>query len=134
MEPIVFTQAIRTIRNHPQVANVKRLHIRNRSWLSRCWLVADEVGRLFWSLGPLENLTLHHYDLRPYLHSFINPPEGDHQGPIVFPPIKRLVILFPMKLGSLRSLALVELTESQHALGIPFEHVVIRKGEGIPGD
>ena len=122
----VFSQASRTIRDIPQLANVKRLHIHHTSPASKYIHVApiiSEVGRLFQSLGPLEILTLYHCDMRPYF-----------APSVVFPPIEELTILHPFYSPPLSpprenfEAAMVGLAESQHALGVPFGHVTVRMG------
>jgi hypothetical protein len=130
----VFAQATRTIRDHPQLASVKHLHICHsyRSVDStEVSHVANGVRQLFESVGPLDELTIHHCDLRPYLYSFL--PEHDTEEPIVFPPIQKLTILHPLCLfDELCTTGLVGLARSQHALGIPFERVEIwNKGMSV---
>jgi hypothetical protein len=133
-----FTQATRVIRNHPQLANIKRLHICH----SFCYIgshsgpdTVDEVGRFFKSVGSLDSLTIYHCDLRPYLNSFLSPRECslDRIGEPVFPPIRELIISCPIYPDERECTAIVELAKSHHALGTPFEHVVIRGGKVFEG-
>ena len=113
-----FSGACRIIRDLPLLTNVKHLEIRHNARVSehtRVMPVANEVGRLFKSLGPLplENLTLRCCDMRPYF-----------APSVVFPPIKELRIshpLCPPREGF--EADIVGLAESQHALGIPFEYM-----------
>jgi hypothetical protein len=68
----VFSQAYRTIRDHPLLSHVKRLHVKYRAIIAdtvQMVPMANEVGRLFGSLGPLDELTLDGCDLHicPYL-------------------------------------------------------------------
>ena len=128
----VFSQAFRTVRNHPLLSNVKRLRIGNTIPISEFeepTRMVNEVGRLFKSVGPLDELILSRCDLRPYLSSFLDLglPELNYiRGPITFPPIKELTILHPPILGGGEYIAaIVELAKSQHTLGIPFERVTI---------
>ena len=136
MHAVASIQATRAIRLHPQVANIKRLRIRN-SIRSLCLPhfshAANEVGRLFKSLGPLEELTFYNCDLRPYLHPFLNQSGEYIEEPIVFPPIKELTISQPIFFSYEECLAIVELSKSRHALGIPFELMTIRKGS-VPAE
>lgn len=64
----VFTQAARTARNHPRLANLKRLCTR-QSPLSvgstDIPYLASEVNQLFKSVGSLDELTISHCDLAP---------------------------------------------------------------------
>jgi hypothetical protein len=126
----VFLQATRTIRNHPRIANTKRLHIRHSvrsTETTEVSRIANEVGQLFKLIGSLDELTIHHCDLRPYLCPFL--PGHDAEEPAVFPPTKKLTISHPPCLSDADeqcTTAMVGLARSQHALGTPFECVVIR--------
>ena len=127
----VFSQASRTVRDHPLLPDIKRLHIRCRAFFSdpvQLRSMANEVGRLFKSVGPLDELALHGCDLRPYLAPFLGLPEfEDMEQPITFPPIKELTISHPLMVDNEECMAaIVELTKSQHALGVPFERVTVR--------
>jgi len=97
----VFYQASRTIRDHPLLPNVKRLHIKYRPvFLGSNQLIcmANEVGRLFKSVGPQDELTIYGCDLRAYLTPFPYPPEFyDMDHPVVFPPVKELTISHPLR-------------------------------------
>ena len=123
----IFAQAARAIRNHPQLANIKRLHI-SHSFRSYGYFIEDrqtitEVGRLFDFLGPLDEMTIYHCDLRLYF-----------QLPRI-PPTKKLTLLHPTKLSGCTA-GIVSLAKMQHARRIPFERVVIRSEElpeGIEG-
>jgi len=128
----VFSQASRTIREHPRLPDVKRLCIR---WtpvipnLIQLRSMANEIERLFKSVGPLDELTLDDCDLRPYLTPFLDLPGfEDMEQPITFPPIKEISILHPSTAGDGEEwvAAVAELAKSQHALGIPFERVTVR--------
>ena len=85
----VFSQASRTVRDRPLLPNVKRLHIRCRAFISdpiQLRSMANEVGRLFKSVGLLDELTLRGCDLCPYLAPFLGLPEfEDMEQPITFP-------------------------------------------------
>ena len=91
--------------------------------------VANAVGRLFGSMGPLENLTLDGCDLQPYLDPFLDTPlfPGAIQT-TSFPPIKGLVIIKPVQSfhDKVYAAAIVGLVRSQHARGRPFERVKFR--------
>jgi hypothetical protein len=125
----VFTQATRTIRSHPQLSSVKRLHIRhsfgsvNSTDTSH---IADEARQLFKSLAPLDELTIHHCNLQPYFDSFLL--ERRFEEPIVFPPIKELTISYPLWASDEQCTAMVVgLAKSQHARGMPLQRVTIRR-------
>lgn len=133
-----FSQACRTIRDHPQLSHVKRLHIKYRAalWdLDQVPEVADEVGKLFRFLGPLDELTIHGCDLHVFVVAFL-----DHQDftwlqladpilppQIVFPQVKELAISHPlMKVHEKKCMdALVNLARSQYDLGKPFERMTV---------
>ena len=124
-----FSQACRTIRDLTLLTNIKRLRICHTGLVSYhhgAMGATNEIGQLFKSVGPLEELVLHHCDMGVYLDSFHN-----HRGlydvkkPVVFPTIKELEIshpLFPLKF----EVAIVGLVELQHVRGVPFEHVTVR--------
>ena len=128
----LFSQTYRNLQNHPQLSHIKRLHIRSRIIISESGptlLLANQVGGLFGSLGPLDQLTLDSLDshiLIPFLDllgsKFLSQP-------IVFPPIRELTISHP-SMGPIDEAefadAIVELAKSQYERGIPFEHVTIR--------
>ena len=120
----VFSQASRTIQDLTLLTNIKRLHVSNG--LSATARITDIAGPLFESVGPLEELILHHCDMQAYLGPFLDDWGIRDLGKLVeFPPIKELTIshpLHPLKFEA----AVVGLVESQHALGIPFERVTIR--------
>jgi hypothetical protein len=124
-----FTQAIGTIRNHPHLANLKRLHIHH----DHCHTISEDpgivngVGRLFRSLPPLDELSLHRCDLRPYLYSFLSLPQDGIEEPAVFPQIKELTISNPLSISYEECTAIVDLAKSQHARGIPFKRVTVRE-------
>jgi len=130
MQVEVFSQASRTIQGHPLLANVKRLHISH--WFlcfSPDWTtpIANEVGRLFKSVGPLEELTVHRCDLRTYLPSLFDLPRFDDiEQPVIFPKTKELTISHPLVSPRECAEAIVGLAKSQHALGVPFERVTVR--------
>ena len=94
----VFSQASRTARDYPLLSNVKRLYIGQEidiSELVQLRNIANEVGRLFESVGPLDRLILYGYVLEdeysiPFLDFLVF-----EDNMITFPPIKELTILYP---------------------------------------
>ena len=125
----VFSQASRTIRDLPLLADVKRLHIRHGDSVpDQIAYITNEVGQLFKSVGPLEELAFYHCDMQPYFAPFLDYPElRDVEKPAAFPPIKELTILRPRHVSRKDcAIAIVRLAESQHALGVPFERVTVR--------
>ena len=125
----IMAQATRIIQDHPQLANIKRLHLCHRLdnlFPQALSDIANEVGQLFKSVGPLDALTIYNCDLRPYLQSLLT-SEEDIEEPVVFPPTKELTISHPVKVSKEECVAVVELAKSQHALGTPFERVIIRR-------
>ena len=130
----VFSQASGAVRNYPLLPEIKRLHITHGVFISRSIHIqlrstANEVRRLFGSVGPLDELTLRGPDLRSYLAPFL--PEFKYMNQsVVFPPIKWLTISHPLMVDREECMvAIVELAKSQHALGIPFERVTVRAEE-----
>ena len=130
----VFSQAHSFIRSHPQLSHIKQLHVKYRTLIKDPALVlpmADEVGKLFGSMGPLDELSIEGCDIRVYLGSILDIPEFDFlDQKIVFPPIKDLTISHPSiddyddeEDGDLNGV--VDLAESQHVRGIPFERVSV---------
>ena len=113
-----FSEACRIIRDLPLLTNVKRFYVHHTTHVSkytRVAPIANDVGRLFKSLGPLEELTLTRCDMRPYF-----------TPSVVFPSTKELTIshpLSPAREGF--EAAILRLAESQHALGVPFESVTV---------
>jgi len=133
----VFSQAFRIVRDHPLLPNIKHLYIECRKHITdsvRSRSMANEVGRLFGSMGPLDRLTLHGCDLRLYLAPFLEFPEfEDMEQPIAFPPIRELKISHPSTVGNEEEYmaAIAELAKSQHVLGVPFGRVTVR-GQHFP--
>ena len=127
----VFGQASRIIRDHPLISEVKVLQIKYADAFSQddCLRrAADEFGRLFKSLGPLDALSIHSHDPRSYLAPFLGDDEFDGtEYPIVYPPIKDLKILDPwMIFSKVECLAaIVTFAQSQHERGVPFESVTL---------
>jgi hypothetical protein len=125
--PEIFAQAARTIRNYPQLANVKRLHICHtfRPAFIDDSRFAIEVGQLFSSLGPLDEVTIYHCDLQPYLPLF---RKGVNERLVLFPSTKKLTLSHPINLSEYET-EVVVLAKLQHARGMPFERIVIRSVE-----
>ena len=123
----IFAQASRTIREHPLLANVKRIHISHRLFgvgSSQFTRITNEAGRLFKSVGPLEELTLNCSDLYLFLTPFVDNPESyNAQRPVMFPPIEELVIPHPLQLrdNGMRMKVIVELAKLYHV----FERVIV---------
>ena len=131
----VFSQASRTVRDYPLLHNAKHLHILHGISISdsdELIHMAIQVGRLFRSVGPLEELTLRGCDLHSYLTPFISLPEFEGMEELIaFPHSKELTISHPSMLDDEEECmaAIVELAKSQHALGVSFERVMIRSGK-----
>ena len=128
----LFPRACSAIQNHPSLANIKRLHIKYRAGIShvdQVLPISNEVGELFDSLGPLDELTIHGCDLIVFLRSFLDLVDpDDFETPVSFPYIKELTISHPLvEINEEECLgAIVDLAESQHEKGIPFERVTVR--------
>ena len=127
----ISSQAFQTIREHPLLANIKHLCIRGGNLVAgNLEPIVDAVGRLFRSMGPLENLTLDGCDLRPYLDPFLDTPLFPEAiKPTSFPPIKKLVIIDPVQPfcnNTVYAAAIVKLVRSQHEREVRFERVEFR--------
>ena len=126
----VFSQASKTIRDYPQLEDIRRLSIVGGGLLAgHLELTANDVGKLLGSVGPLEGLDLEGCDLRPYLDPFLETPLfPDAIQPISFPPIKEFTIFDPIQSlcdNEAYAAAVVGLAKSQHARGVPFERVFL---------
>ena len=135
LQKTFFTQLTRAVQCHPHLANVRCLRICHGFHFicsPEDSYIASELGRLFRSVGPLDELTIYRCNLRPYCYPLFS-LQGDHtEGPVVFPPIKKLTILHPVHQSEEQfEVAMVGMAKSQHGLGVPFEHVVIR-GTSMP--
>jgi len=131
--PCVFSQASRTIRNHPLLANVRRLWIRGGGLAAGdLELATSDVGLLLGSMGPLREVILDGCDLRPYLNAFLGTPHSPNPTqPASFPPVKKLVITDPVQSfhnDEVSAAAIVELARLQHSRGIPFERMTFNTG------
>ena len=130
----VFTLAARTIRDHPQLASVKRLHICHGShFIGNADIshLVNEIGQLFKVVGPLDKLTIHNCDLQPYFHTSIGIPEDDIEEPLAFPATKEFTVSHPVELIEEECVGMIQLARLQHSLGIPFERVTFC-GESVP--
>ena len=124
----IFTRACQTIQAHPQLSHVRRLHIKDGSesfGAEHTISMAGVLWELFGSLGPLDELIIHGFDLRIFL------PESEY--PVrVFPPVKELTISEVSMYDEERYVdAIVELAKLQYELEKPFERVTVRPW-GIP--
>jgi hypothetical protein len=94
--PKVFSHALKTIRTHLLLSNIKRLRIWDRcdTLTPRQFArIAREAAELFGFVGPLEKLVLDVDNLRLFLSPFFDLPElqvSMKRG--TFPPIKGLAI------------------------------------------
>ena len=126
----LLAQTTRTIQNHPHLASIKHLRICHGvsdATLGQISHIANEAGRLFKCLGPLDELTIYSCDLRPYLHAFLDLPDCHVKVPVVFPQVKQLTISHPKgRCDEECQTAIVVLAMSQRVRRIPFERVVIR--------
>ena len=125
-----FEQASKAIRDHPSLANFKRLHIHHRIRFNseEHMPIANEIARLFKSLGTLDELTMYGCDLYSYAAPFFRRPnDSEPDQPFVFPTVKELRISHPLFPYDREECAriIAELAKSQHAMGIPFEHVTV---------
>ena len=124
----IFTQACQTIRGHPLLSHIKRLHFKDRGGIFGvdCALpISDVALGLFRSLGPLDVLTIHGFNLRLLL-----PQSAYSEGAI--PPVKEFTISGARMFDDEGCVdAIVGLAESQHKLEKPFERVAVR-ASGIP--
>ena len=128
----IFSQALRAIRDHSLLSHVKRLQFEYRAAISDTYGVlrrAAEILEILGSLGPLDALTICGCDLHVFLADFLHNPVLDESDPIVFPRVNQLTILHPvMEEDEFECMnAIVGLAQSQHALGIPFERVTVRR-------
>ena len=128
----IFSQALTTIQEHPLLSHLKRLHIQYNAVISdpqEMVYVAEGVRELFGLLGPLDELTIRGCDLHVFLSVFLDDPGlDDSEQSVVFPQVKKLTILHPMMEDDEVECmnAIVELAESQHTQGMPFERVTVR--------
>jgi hypothetical protein len=123
----VFSRASKTIRDHPLLANVRRLHFDHNAYLfgsTQRGLIANQIGRIFKSVGPLEKLAIVGCDLRSYFIPFFDSPEIEQ--PVTFPRVEELTVLHPLPASQKACMsAIVGLAKSQHALGVPFKRVAV---------
>ena len=126
-----FLQAHRVIQDHPSLAKVKSLYIHHRKVRlepEERINIANEVGRLFESLGTLDELIMYGCDLRLYVTPFLDRPSGNGlEHPLAFPVVKEFRISHPIAPHNREECTkiIVELAKSQNALGIPFERVTV---------
>ena len=126
----VLSHALKAIRTHPLLSNVKRLHIWDKHIFynpRHLASMAKEATGLFRFVGPLDELVLDIDDLRLFLSPFLDLPESQvstEQG--TFPSIKALIIAEQSKdpFDEEFVAAIVGFVRSQHMRGVPFERVV----------
>jgi hypothetical protein len=135
MDLEVSSQAVWTIREHPQLSHVKRLCIKN--WVGALQNnyelpMAKAFGELFGSLESLDELVIHGCELQIFLAPFVDLPEFRHFAR-VFPHVKELTIISePLMIDKRLFLdAIVELAKSQYEREKPFERVTVYT-RGIP--
>ena len=134
----ILSQAYRTIQGHPRLSHVKHFHMKGLAdetghlGTHEVTVMVKVFGDLLWSLGPLEELTIHGCDLELFLAPFIDPERfgSPERG---FPLIKELMISEWVVDEHQWMDAIVELAESQHRLGRPFECMSVRT-RGVPAD
>ena len=135
----VFSQASRTIRDHPLLGNVKRVHINHQDIVfgsNEYTRTAEEARRMFKSMGPLEELAIYTSDLYLYLGPPADDPESyNTQRPVVLPPIKDITIWHPLQryTDERRMEVIVGLAKWHHAQGMPFERMTVHM-ENIPAE
>ena len=119
----IFAQACQTIQGHPLLSHIKRLHFKDRGGIFGvdCALpISDVALGLFRSLGPLDELTIHGFNLRLLL-----PESAYSEGAL--PPLKEFAISGELMFADEGCVdAIVGLAESQHKLEKPFERVAVR--------
>ena len=92
MAPEVFSQATRTVRDHPLFPNIKRLHIGGGVFIldyAQLRGMGNEFGRLFETVGPLDELTPRGVDLHPYLVPFLDFAVFDYMNHPIVSPLSR---------------------------------------------
>jgi len=126
----VFEHALKAIRMHPLLSNVKRLHIWDKHrFHNPCQLVnmAMEAMGLFEFVGPLEELVLDIDNLQLFLPLFlILSGLRVSMEQSAFPSIKELIIAEHPKdpFDEACVDAIVSFVRSRHMQGVPFERVV----------
>ena len=129
----IFSQALTSIRDHPLLPHVKRLHIKYEDIVPDNYetRMAHKVRELFNSLEPLDELTIRGCDLRIFLRHFLRGSWFNGlETPLVFLQAKELTILNP-SMGDNAvgcASAILELAKLQHALAMPFERVTVSVG------
>ena len=125
----VLSRAYRTILDLPLLTDVKRLRMCGPpvpdldlgGWMM--YIARDLKGLM--SLGPLEELTICHCDMQPYLFRYLF--ESRAEEPAAYPPIRVLTISNPLDMYREDFAGgFVELVKAQHELGVPFERVTVR--------
>ena len=128
----VFTQASKFIQSHPLLTKIRRLRVGDRHVLlspNQLKRVANDIERLFKSLGPLDELTLDVSDLRPYFAPFIDPPKSHRmRQSFTYPKIAHLTVGDRSRgfSGGASMVGIVEFAMSLHSLGVPLERVVLQ--------
>lgn len=119
MDLEIFTQGCRTIQSHPLLSHIKRLHIKGESTYFSGTHMVYMLWELLGSMGPLDELAFHGFDLEELL------PEFGSAGRVC-PPVKKLTISEEWMFDEERCAdVLVRFAQLQHELEKPFERVTI---------
>ena len=116
----VFSKACIAIRDLSLLANVKYFHIYGLDLDEEPVMqTSHDLGGVLKSLGPLEELTIRHCDMRPFF--------SHYPAIVVYPPIKVLTLTDSRDtLEGDTARGLVKLAKAQHELGVSFERVTVR--------
>ena len=125
----IFFDISETIQHLPSLANVRNFRVYDLLVKTQPTDIANELGELLRSLGPLEELTFCRCDMRSF-------PSHRYSGtrklkkPIAYPLIKVLTISDPLGMFNQDVVGgLVKFAKAQHQSGVPFERVTIRMND-----